>query len=260
VQTILITGANGNIGRVLSSHLQPNYHLRCLDLQPTTDIVDSIVADVNDYEAICEAMNGVDIAIHLAANPDQEQSWQDVYTTGIGGTYNVLEAARQAGVKKVIYASSILVSSLKSLHQGLKVSPEQLPQPDSLYGVGKVCGEVLGRMFATEYQMTIICLRIGAFTATNDLKIYSEFRRRNWCSGRDLAQLVEKCLQADLRGFHIFYGSSDNTNNQMDISNSRNSIDYQPQDNAELRLESRSEENLRIIRHKLSKIKRQLIR
>lgn len=259
MQTILITGANGNIGRVLSSHLQPNYHLRYLDLQPTANIVDPIVADVNDFSAICAAMNGVDVTIHLAANSDPKQAWQDVYATGIGGTYNVLEAARQAGVKKVIYASSILVSSLKSLHQGLKVSPEQLPQPDSLYGVGKVCGEVLGRMFATEYQMTIICLRIGAFTANSDLKISSEFRRRNWCSGRDLAQLVEKCLNADLSGFHIFYGSSDNTHNQMDIGNSRSSIGYQPQDNAELRLESKAEKIFTIIRHKLSKIKRQLI-
>jgi nucleoside-diphosphate-sugar epimerase len=260
MQTILITGANGNIGRVLCSALQSNYHLRCLDLQRTPNIIDPIVADVNDFPAVCTAMTGVDIAIHLAANPDREQAWQDVYTTGIGGTYHVLEAARQAGVKKVIYASSILVSSLQELQQGLTLTPSRLPQPDSLYGVGKVCGEVLGRMFATEYQMTIICLRIGAFTANNDLKISSEFRRRNWCSGRDLAQLVEKCLQANLSGFHIFYGSSDNTHNQMDISNSRNSIDYQPQDNAELRLEPRSSKILRRIRHKLGKIKRQLIR
>jgi uronate dehydrogenase len=171
MKTILITGANGNIGRVLYSHLQPHYNLRCLDIKPMLDMADTIVADVNNFQAVCAAMTGIDIVIHLAANPDYHQTWQDVYTTGIGGTYHVLEAARQAGVKKVIYASSILVSSLRELHQGLEVTPDQLPQPDSLYGVGKVCGEVLGRMFATEYQMTIICLRIGAFTATNDLKI-----------------------------------------------------------------------------------------
>lgn len=256
MKTILITGAKGKIGTALCSYLQPSYRLRCLDLESIPNIPDAIVADVNDFQAVCSAMAGVDAVIHLAANPNIEQDWQDVYTTGIGGTYNVLEAARQAGVKKVIYASSINVSNGQEIDEGQFLTPAQLPQPNTLYGVGKVCGEVLGRMFADRDRMSVICLRIGSFTATNQIEIPSEHRRRNWCSARDLAQLVEKCLNADLSGFHIFYGSSGNTRNQMDLSNARTLLGYQPQDNAESLLAA----IIRATRRKLGKIRRQLKR
>ncbi|MEB3883258.1 NAD(P)-dependent oxidoreductase [Lyngbya sp. CCY1209] len=229
MRTVLVTGAAGRIGRSLRQILARHYHFRCLDLKPISEVEDAIAADVTDFDAVFRAMAGVDAVIHLAGNPDPKQPWEDVYGSSIAGTYTVFEAARRAGVGKIIYASSNHVSGWREVAGEERITPEMPVRPDSLYGVGKVFGEALGRFYADKYGMSVICLRIGSFLDRPEGKR----TLKTWCSPRDLAQLVQKCLDRDRLGFQIFYGVSDNPGRIWAIENARTSVDYRPRDNAE---------------------------
>ena len=102
---VLITGASGLIGTVLRDALADEYALSGVDLKPVP-VLDSLVADMTDLDAILPAFEGVEVVIDLAANPDQDSSWETVRDNNIPSTYNALEAARRAGVKRLIFASS----------------------------------------------------------------------------------------------------------------------------------------------------------
>lgn len=230
MRKVLITGAAGQIGRSLRELLAGCYQFRCLDLKPISGADDVIIADITDFEAVSQAMDGVDGVIHLASNPDVQQPWEDVYRGGIAGTYNVFEAARRVGIKQLIYASSNHVSGWREVMGESHITPEMVVRPDSLYGVGKAFGEALAQFFVDQYGMSIICLRIGSFLPYPN----SDRSLKTWCSPRDLAQLVQKSLDHQDLGFQIFYGVSNNTNRIWNIDNARQLIDYQPQDNAEL--------------------------
>jgi uronate dehydrogenase len=232
---ILMTGAAGQIGCSLRQHLAPQYHFRCLDQQPIPDAEDLVTADILDFQAVLAATKGVEAVIHLAANPSPEQPWQDVYTSGIAGTYNVFEAARKAGVQKIIYASTNhVIADWEG--QKKQISPEMPIRPDSLYGVGKAFGEALGCFYADEYNLSIICLRIGSFKAEPQFSSVNERSAKIWCSPRDLAQLVSKCLEQDHLGFQIFHAVSNNQEGYLDFSNAQRLVGYQPQDDSRYHL------------------------
>jgi nucleoside-diphosphate-sugar epimerase len=230
---VLLTGAAGAIGTSLRQELRSEYYFRCFDRVRVRDATDVRVGDITNFKAVLKAMRGVDAVIHLAANPSVDQPWQDVYTSGIGGTYNVFEAARQAGVKQIIYASTNHVSGWREIQQEPLITPEQLVRPDSLYAVGKACGEALGQLFVDRYNLSIVCLRIGWFKTEPKLYIPNDPLLPTYCSPRDLAQLVKKSLDRPDLGFQIFYAISGNTRRYWDISNAQTLLGYAPQDNAE---------------------------
>jgi len=230
---ILLTGAAGRIGVSLREHLGEHYHLRCLDRARVANAKNVRVVNIRNARQVLKAMQGMDAVIHLAANPNCDQSWNDVYTDGIEGTYNVFEAARKAGVKKIIYASTNHVSGWREIEQELRITPEQVVRPDSLYAVGKAFGEALGQFFVDQYGMSIVCLRIGAFSVEPKFYGPTDSILATWCSPRDLAQLVRRSLELDNLGFQIFYAVSRNTRRFWDISNSQSLLGFKPQDNAE---------------------------
>ena len=236
-KTVLLTGAAGQIGTSLRQHLGEHYHFRCLDRERVT-AKNAKTVDIKNFKAVLKAMHGVDAVIHLAANPSCGQAWEDVYTSGIGGTYNVFETARQSGVKQVIYASTNHVSGWREIDQEPHITPDLPVRPDSLYAVGKAFGEALGQFFVDQYGMSIICLRIGAFAAVPHFQSPDDRNLAIWCSPRDLAQLVQRSLERDNLGFQIFYAVSGNTRCFWDISNARSILEYEPQDNAEAFLTS----------------------
>ncbi len=147
--------------------------------------------------------------------------------------YRTFEAARQVGVKKIIYASTNHVSGWREVLKEPQITPEQLVRPDSLYAVGKVFGEALGQFFVDRYDMSIICLRIGCFQTEPKPYNLNEHLLAAWCSPKDLAQLVRRSLDHDNLEFQIFYAISDNTRRYWDISNAQTLLGYNPQDNSE---------------------------
>jgi uronate dehydrogenase len=230
---VLLTGAAGEIGTSLRQHLGNNYHFRCLDRVRVRDANDVRVTDITNFKAVLKAMRGVDAVIHLAANRECDQPWQDVYTSGIGGTHNVFEAARQGGVKLIIYASTNHVSGWREVQQEPQITPEQPVRPDSLYAVGKAFGEALGQFFVDRYDLSVVCLRIGWFKTDPKLYQPNDPLLATWCSARDLAQMVRLSLEHENLGFQIFYAISGNTRRYWDISNAQTILGYEPEDNAE---------------------------
>lgn len=159
-KTVLITGAEGLIGSYLSKALADRYDLRLTTLSPVPD-VDSFVLDVTEREKLLPAMRGVDSVVHLAGSSSVTSSWESVLHNNIEGTYAVFEAAHQAGVQQVIYASSNHAVGTYEQEQAPDIYRRPhatldhtvLLRPDSLYGVSKCFGEALGRFYADHQNM-----------------------------------------------------------------------------------------------------------
>jgi uronate dehydrogenase len=228
-QRVLITGAAGNIGRALRTGLSGQYSLlRLLDIAPQEPAEageEVVTLDLNDRRASEAAMEGVDAVVHLAAIP-QEAGFDDILEGNIKTTYSVYEAARRAGVRRVVFASSHHVMGFYA--RGETVGPDDPVRPDTFYGVSKAFGEVLGRLYADKYGLEVVCLRIGGFaerpTTLRQLSM--------WLSPRDCIQLVRCCLDAPAVGFTVVYGVSANTRSWWK-DDSAASLGYQPQDDAE---------------------------
>lgn len=234
MKKILLTGAAGRIGTSLRTILGHAYQFRCLDISPVEDEEDVIVASTLDFAALLKGMENVDAVVHLAGNPDPDQSWEDVYASSIGGTYNVFEAARRTGIKKVIYASTTHVHKWRGMQQGRSISADMPVHPVTLYGVGKATGEILACYFFEQYDISIVCIRIGWFHVDPPKPNSSQDDiLKAWCSPQDLAQLVSRCLETEGLGFQVFFGISNNTQSLWDIRNAQDLVGYHPVSNAE---------------------------
>jgi nucleoside-diphosphate-sugar epimerase len=212
------------------------------------------LADLTDFAAMQRAVEGMDVVVHMAADPNGNAPWENVLNSNIIGTYHVFEASRLAGVKRVVYASTNMVvfgyiadEPFKSLREGRfdEVAPEEIPRvnhtqptrPTTYYACSKVFGEALAHMYSQVHGMSCICLRIGWVTAEDHPP--RPHARMLYCSQRDIVQLVERCINApDSLRFDVFFGQSDNPYNLVDIQHAKDMLGYAPQDNAEDRMRS----------------------
>lgn len=216
-----------------------------------------VVADITDFAALLPAMAGIDAVVHLAATSAVGSPWEAVRDSNLIGTYHVFEAARQAGVRQVVFASSNhaigtyeteSVPELWDLDDGRTWDHTAEIRPDSLYGVSKVYGEALARYYVDHHGMRAVCLRIGGVRAPDDPSHPAnlwrperdgepgirEKRRRMravWLSERDCVQLIERSLATD-KAWVLCYGISDNPRKIWDIEHARRELGYQPQDRA----------------------------
>jgi nucleoside-diphosphate-sugar epimerase len=195
------------------------------------------------------AFAGAAAVIELAASSSAGTSWERVRKNNMAATVTTLEAARRAGVPRVVLASSNHVtgmhereepyaSVLAGRYEGLE--PGRIPRigtdwpvrPDGFYAVGKCAAEAAGRYYAEEFGLSVICLRIGTVNREDRPRNSREFA--TLLTYRDLAQLMRRCLEAptDL-GFAIFYGVSRNTWRIWDIEDAGSAIGYEPLDDAE---------------------------
>jgi uronate dehydrogenase len=242
---VLVTGMSGLIGGAVRRRLEGRFALRALNRGPVAG-VPCHRADIADLEAIRPAFEGIDAVVHLAAAVGQP-AWPDVLSRNIVGTYNVFEAARVAGVARVVYASSgatvsncerdspyreIAAGRYAEVTAWPMLTHESPPRPAGLYGCSKVWGEALARHYADTSAMSAICIRIGAVNRADRPTAPREFSV--WCSQRDVAQMVERALAApaDVR-FGVFYAVSDNKWSYRDLDHARSVLGYEPEDRAE---------------------------
>lgn len=228
---VLITGAAGHIGRVLREGLAGRYALlRLADIagqQPARDGEEIVTADITDPDALAAAMQGIDCVVHLAGIPDEDR-WERIRRMNIEGCYNVFEAARLAGVKRVIFASS---NHAVGFHRRDRMIDDRVaPRPDSRYGVSKVFGEALGRLYADKYGLSVACLRIGSFRPDDRPTVPRHLF--TWISHRDMVQLAGRAIDHPDYHFVVVYGVSNNARNRWDNANAR-MLGYRPEDDAE---------------------------
>ena len=246
---VLITGAGGLVGSVLRNGLDGKYELSGVDLVPVPGF-DCLEADTTDLNAVLPAYQGIDTVIDLASVPAETTPWDVVHRNNLTSTHNALEASRLAGVKRVIFASSNHATGnyendhpysdiVAGQYQGL--DPDDIPRittsmpirPDGSYGIGKAFGEAAGRHYSDCHGLLVICLRIG--TVNRQSRPLSVRHFATLLTHKDLVHLVDRCIQAppEVR-FAIFYGVSDNRWRFWDVSDSRDTIGYHPQDDAEM--------------------------
>jgi uronate dehydrogenase len=220
-QRVLITGAAGRIGRMLRERLT-GFELRLLDVEPVDG---GIRASVTDLDAMVEACTGVDAVVHLGGIAG-EDTWERIRDTNIEGTYCVFEAARRAGVRRVVYASS---NHAVGFHENAPELPDDLaPRPDTFYGVSKVLGEGLGALYHDRHGMEVVCLRIGScFDHPVGVRMLA-----TWLSPGDCARLVHAALTCENPGFRTVWGISANTRRTWSLAGGA-AIGYHPQDDAE---------------------------
>lgn len=230
MKRVLITGAAGRIGTGLRTSWKGQYELRLLDQKPVEDPdgAEALTLGIGDIDALAPAMAGVDAVVHLAGEPSPSASWEQVHEANIVGTYNVFEAARRAGVQKIVFATTNHVMGMYDAAKEWPVYHHQMVRPDSLYGVSKAFGEALGRYLVDEYGMSIICLRIGWFLP----EPHNETALWMWLSPRDAAQVFSKSIESD-RPFGIYYAISNNSRRHWDITNTIEELGYRPHDDAE---------------------------
>lgn len=233
---ILITGAAGEVGTALRTQLRgfltdPTTVLRLTDardLGPAQSGEEVRLADLTDPEAMQAAMDGVDAVIHLGGIPNEDR-YERIRDVNIDGTYHVLEAARQAGVRRVAFASSI---HTVGLYPRTPIGPDVPVRPDTHYGISKVYGEALGRMYAEKHGVEFVSVRICSFQKEpQDARHLS-----TWLSHRDAAQLFARAVSAPSSalpdGFRIVAGISANTRRWM-TDEGWAELGYAPQDDAE---------------------------
>jgi len=233
VPTILITGAAGRIGTMLRPRLaRPGRTLRLLDTAPlpggpTRPGEESVTASVTDLAAMTAACAGVDAVIHLAALAG-EAAWERILPVNIEGTYAAFEAARRAGVPRVIYASSNHAVGFTPRSE-FPVPDYAFPAPDTYYGVAKVTGEALAALYHYRYGLNTICLRIlTCYDRPPTARALS-----TWLSPDDAGRLFEACLTAADPGFRVAYGVSANTRGGWVSLAEARSLGYEPRDDAE---------------------------
>jgi uronate dehydrogenase len=226
---IVLTGAAGGIGTMIRPLLGALYPGLVLSdrVKPANLAAGEtfVVADLARPEEVAAAVKGAHSVIHLGGH-SVEGPWETILQANIIGCYNLFEAARQAGVKRVIFASSN--HAVGFYPRKRKIRTDVTVRPDSRYGVSKAFGEALGALYADKHGMAVTCLRIGN-VGPRPLDVR---RLSIWISPEDIVQLIRIGLEhPDIR-FDILYGASDNQASWWDNSRARQ-LGYRPSGKAE---------------------------
>jgi uronate dehydrogenase len=225
---LLLTGAAGGLGRELRRRLPA--HCRRLRLSDIADLGAAAgheelrPADLADAAAVLALLEGVDAVIHMGG-VSTEQPWEAVLPANIVGAYNLYEAARRQGVRRVVFASSNHVTGF--YRQDEVLAAGAAPRPDGLYGLSKAFGEDLARLYFDRHGIETVCVRIGSsFPEPQNRRMLA-----TWLSYDDLERLVVAALTAPVVGHTVVYGMSANPRRWWDNTPARH-LGYEPQDSA----------------------------
>lgn len=226
-KSVLITGAAGGVAGHLRRELGQVYRLVLSDVRPVETLGLHAVfrpADLGDMDALRALMPGVDAIVHLGGQ-SVEGPWSVVLDRNIVGAYNLFEAARLEGVRRVVFASSCHAVGFYRLDQTIEA--DAYFRPDSRYGVSKVFGEALGALYADKYGFDVLAIRIGNVAE----RPVDRRRLTSWLSPRDLAQLVRIGIETPDLGYEVVFGMSRNTGSCWDNA-AAHRLGYAPQDDA----------------------------
>ena len=241
---VLVTGASGLIGGLAIRLLGDKYAFSALNRSPVAGIP-CLQADINDAEAIKPAFEGMDMVLHLSAETKDLSHWNKILTTTVAGTVNVFEAARAAGVKRIVFGSTGGTMCGYEYDDSLPygrlaagkydevgdswplLTHTDPPRPDAPYSIGKLFGEAMGRWFADKFGISVICIRLGAVLDTDRPKLLRHFP--GFLAQADCVQMIDKCLSAPMSlKFDIFDAISENKYRWRDTSHAKEVLGRQP--------------------------------
>jgi NAD(P)-dependent dehydrogenase (short-subunit alcohol dehydrogenase family) len=235
-RTVLITGASGNVGRKLRAAWAGKYDLVLLDRKAGDD-PDVMEADLADPdEGWLEYFHGVDTVVHLAANPNEFATWEELEQPNLDALANVFHAAALAGVERVIFASSNhAMGDYRNQGDG-PITVDLPPLPDGAYGAAKFMGERLGKSLAHAFDVTFVALRIGWVQRGENRPetLPDDWARSIWLSNADLIRLFDRAVEADLDvgEFVVVNGLSANRGTRWSLAEAEEWLGYRPLDDA----------------------------
>ena len=229
-EKLLLTGAAGGLGKALRERLKANCTVLrlsdCVDFGAAAAGEEVVMADLADAEAVDSMVKGVDAIVHLGG-VSVEGPFAPILQANILGVFNLYEAARKHGVKRVIFASSNHVTGY--YRQSETITADHPPRPDGMYGVSKAFGEDISRLYFDRFGIETACVRIGSsFPEPKDRRMLA-----TWLSFDDLHRLITACLSTPVLGHSIVFGMSDNAVTWWDNSRARH-IGYAPQDSSDV--------------------------
>lgn len=236
---VLVTGSAGTIGKVAVRALSARGHrVRGFDRVANPELKDQVVASLTDAAAVRQAVAGCQVVIHMAATPDQADFVSDLVPNNLVGPYHVLEAAREAGVERVILASTIRVGYMHDWTKQV-VHVRDGMAPHDLYSFTKAAGEVMGEMYARVHGMTVLCARLGWVVRSPDE--VKSLTQNLWHTGilltqDDVGRYLTACTENELtfatkhRFSAMFVTSRPMEQAAVDLSEARAVTGYEPQD------------------------------
>jgi len=223
---LLLTGAAGALGRELRPRLKA--HCQTLRVSDISELGAAKTGEevmpvaLQDAQAVDKLLDGVDGVVHLGG-VSIERPFDEILPANIVGMYNLYEAARKNGTRRIVFASSNHVTGFYK--QSETVSPTMPVRPDGYYGLSKAFGENIARFYFDRYGIETVCLRIGSsYPEPKDRRMLA-----TWLSYDDLERLVLSSLSSPVVGFSVIYGMSDNPLVWWDNASAKH-LGYQPQD------------------------------
>ena len=229
--TILITGAAGLFGSILRQHWGDRYPLRLADVDPVGGLATHetyVCADITDLAQLTAACQGVDAIVHLAAYPGDGAPFYDtLLQLNVIGAYNAFEAARQAGCRRLVFASS--VDAVRGYWDEGEIGVDTPVYPTNIYGASKCWGEALARVYASQHGLSCLCVRLvnPCFDPTGN---WDPEQLMSGISPRDAAALLACCVDAEGIDFAIVNGISRHRHGVLDWRPARDLLGFEPQD------------------------------
>ncbi len=231
---VLLTGAAGKIGSFFHNAYADAYEFVLTDIAEPEETKGAPFkqANLSDFDSIRPLFEGVDTVVHLGADPNMDASWESLLPNNVIATYNVFEAAHQAGCRRVVYASSI--NAVLGYPRDQQVHTSQPVYPINLYGATKCWGEALGRYYSAAYGLSSLCLRFGAVQDRDSEWIHWDHEYVEIIQTlEDNAGLIAAAVEAgDDVLFGNFHGISDNRYKRLDMTDTKAVLNYAPQDDA----------------------------
>lgn len=226
--TVLVTGPGGRIGPHILPAFKERYTLRLLDRNPIPGEPDTILSDLSDKEVLKEAFTGVDVILHLAATSDEAPFVEQLVPNNVIGGYYVYQAALEAGVRRVIFAST--VQTVSYYPTDYTVQSTDLPRPITTYACTKVLGETLGRWFHDAKGLEVVCIRIGAFQPNDSELLEHRGMREMWLSPNDAVGIFSAAIEKEGIGYAIVFGTSITEFERVSRAPMRDILGYEPKD------------------------------
>jgi uronate dehydrogenase len=230
VKKVALSGAAGQLGSVLrKALLERGVNLRSAAgshaLEPIVDGEDVMHGDLREPAVVDRLMEGVDVLIHMAGT-SVERPLPEIIENNLRGLVEVYEGARRHGVGRIIFASSNHAIGMHPVEDKLGLDCEF--RPDGFYGLSKVWGEALARLYWDKHGIESVCIRIGSC-----IEKPTEFRHLStWLGFEDLLHLVEQSINVPDLGYQVVWGVSNNTRSYWDNTGAAR-LGYQPRQNAE---------------------------
>ncbi len=229
---VLITGAAGHVGRQLTRGLDGLHELRLADVRPPDGDARFVSADVTRLDDVLRALEGMDAVVHLAVASGLEGEVEDDafnplrFDVNVKGTYNVLEAARRQGVRRVVHTSSIMVTWGYPPQE--RIASDAPPRTVGTYSLTKALAEGVCEHFARNHGLSIVCLRIPKPIDPDDPRWQGRRLRPQWLAFADLVQAYRLALTAADVGFEIVTVVGEAARRRWDLEKARRVLGYRP--------------------------------